>query len=510
MKSFPGRSMLVATALVLPGALGLVVAPTAGGCAAGEHAGGDWRSYGHDLANSRHQPDEALIGTDTVADLAAAWTFSTGEAGGGVFDSTPVIADGCAYLGSSTGVVSALNADTGEPVWTQQLQGLPSDRGGAVVGAVGVHGDTVLVNVNKWDSPFLAALDRFTGEILWGSVYEDQDQSFSDTSVVLHDGLVFLGFSVSAEREPPGRGGFAILDADTGEVLIKTYTIPDEDFEAGFAGATIWGTAAVDVEQAYAYVGTSNPHSNKLEHEHANALLKIDLDRERGPDADGDGVSDTFGQIVASYKGRPEQYVDGLESTPACELLGDEPAQEYGAGFSLACLQLDLDFGASPNLFADDDGDLQVGALQKAGVYHAADAETMEPAWETVVGGPCLVCNAGSTAFDGERILGAAVPPGQMFALDTDGAYRWLTPIGDPVLHYQPTSSANGVVYNTDIKGNLNAFDAQSGLLLFQRRLADDAEDSSPSTAYTSAGIAVARNTVYVAAGDTLLAYRLP
>ena len=76
------------------------------------------------------------------------------------------------------------------------------------------------------------------------------------------------------------------------------------------------------------------------------------------------------------------------------------------------CGQLDLDFGASANLFRASDGTELVGDLQKSGVYHVADAAIMKPAWTALVGASCEVCNAASTAVSGARSTGSAPRPG--------------------------------------------------------------------------------------------------
>jgi outer membrane protein assembly factor BamB len=49
------------------------------------------------------------------------------ELGGGVYNNTPVIADGCLYLADSSGALHALNADSGDLVWTVELD-LPCKR----------------------------------------------------------------------------------------------------------------------------------------------------------------------------------------------------------------------------------------------------------------------------------------------------------------------------------------------------------------------------------------------
>jgi outer membrane protein assembly factor BamB len=78
-------------------------------------------------------------------------------------------------------------------------------------------------------------------------------------------------------------------------------------------------------------------------------------------------------------------------------------------------------------------------------------------------------------------------------------------PVADGV-HYQSTTVANGVVYTIDGNGFVDAFDASTGLPLLRRPVLTDS--GQPAVAVTSSGIAVARNTVYVAAGNALVAYQ--
>jgi len=290
------------------------------------------------------------------------------------------------------------------------------------------------------------------------------------------------------------RGGFLVVDVATGKRLAKTWTIPDADFKRGYGGASIWSTAAVDTRTGYAYVGAGNPHSDEIEHQHANSILKIDLRRSRR----------TFGTIVDAYKGKRDQYVDGLDRQPVCRT---KPDVYYFASFSATCAQLDLDFGASPNLFRDDRGELLVGALQKAGVYHAAHASTMQRAWTTVAGTPCFACNAASAAYDGTMLHVAASPPGQMWGLERhEGDVHHVAPLADG-LHYYSVSTANGLVYTMDGNGFFNIFDAATGRQLAKRSTRADGGQSTSGNAST--GIAIARNTVYAAAGSLVIAYRL-
>ena len=163
------------------------------------------------------------------------------------------------------------------------------------------------------------------------------------------------------------------------------------------------------------------------------------------------------------------------------------------------CGQLDLDFGASANLFTTSAGTKVVGELQKSGVYHVADAGAMTPVWSTIVGPSCFACNADSTAFDGGSIYGVATPVGAMFSLDRSrGSIGWLSPVADGT-HYQSVSSADGVVWTVDGTSNLDGFAAANGVPLVRRPLSADA--GAPVTNLTSAGVAVAENQLFVASG---------
>jgi polyvinyl alcohol dehydrogenase (cytochrome) len=461
------------------------------GCAPVGVAGGEWPTYGHDLSNTRHQDREKVIGAATVGQLEVAWTY---KAAGAVFNNTPIVADGCVYLAAADGTVSARNADTGAERWATRLDTNPPGFGGGLVATPAVDGERVFVIVNKEGAPYLQALDRATGAPAWRLTLDTQKLAMSNSSPVVFDGMVFAGFSGDAGPGESERGGYVIADAATGAVKAKQFVIDDARFAEGYAGAGIWSTPAIDLDAGYAYVGTSNPHSPELEHERANSIIKIDVDPGRA----------TFGQIVDHYKGRPDTYVDGLSDQPVCDAA---PDVYYVDRFSLTCVAIDLDFGAAPTLFSAG-GRRLLGGLQKAGVFHAVDPASMDRVWEAVVGVPCLACNAASPASAGGAVYTAAGPPGQLFRLNgSDGAPGWLGTLTGPTT-YNAVTVANDVVYSLDSAGFLDGFVAPSGLQVLKRNLALDTGESM-ATATSSSGIAVARNTLYVAAGAYVLAYRL-
>jgi polyvinyl alcohol dehydrogenase (cytochrome) len=483
-------AVLACTAVFAPGA---IAASDSGGTPCRTSAprpGGEWPSYGHDLANTRSQPDENALGPDAAGQLKPAWTFSTASLGDpSGFQSTPVVDDGCVFAGSSGGVVYALDAGTGRALWHTKLDVPTAGLGGAIVGAPAVYKSVVIVLANLDGGPYAVALDKSTGAVRWRSAPVIQKAGYyTNASPVLAGDFVVVGYS-SPEGDSTGQGGFALLDASTGAIVKVTPTIPPADQAKGYAGGGLWTTPAYDPSTRYLYFGAGNPNSKTVEHQNTNAILKIDLARSRP----------TFGQIVAAYKGNVDQYAEELQTlshTPACA-ASDTPQFNYPLDDPV-CGQLDLDFGASPNLFTSN-GRTLVGELQKSGVYHAARADTMGPAWTALVGVSCAACNAASTAFDGSSIAGVGTPGGAMFSLNRDsGEKNWTIPIADGV-HYQSTSTAAGVLYTIDGNGFLDVIRASSGETLTRRPMSQDTGAPMGGQA-TSSGVAIAEHTVFAAA----------
>jgi hypothetical protein len=271
--------------------------------------------------------------------------------------------------------------------------------------------------------------------------------------------------------------------------------IPDAAFAEGYEGAGIWSTPAIDTETGFAYVGTSNPHNPQHEYERSDSLLKVDLNRD-SPD---------FGQIVASYKGVHDTLVPGAQKQPVCDASPNTNYPPYH--FSATCLAVDLDFGASPNLFTDSSGTKRVGGLQKAGIYHIVNTGDMSGVSQTPVGPSCFACDAASSAFADGHAFVAGGPPGEMVAIDgANGLPAWAAPIGGG-LTYNPVSVANGVVWTQDSQGFLDGYDQATGVVLVKRNMADDTGGTTRQLD-TSGGIAIAHNTLYTAANTFLIAYR--
>jgi len=73
-----------------------------------------WAMFQHDPGHTGHSPEEAV-----EVPLALKWRLKTGRR----FEASPVIADGRAYIVSSSGIVQAIDFKTGKVVWRATLDG---------------------------------------------------------------------------------------------------------------------------------------------------------------------------------------------------------------------------------------------------------------------------------------------------------------------------------------------------------------------------------------------------
>lgn len=509
---------LVAVGLALAGVAGGPADALEGGakpaCALPEHSGGDWPTLNGDASNTRSQPDERRIGRAAARQMRPVWSFSGDEVGAtGGMRSTPIVANGCVYLGLGQGYlgdrgdVIALNADTGEVVWHAEIDGSVLGLAAAngliyATPSLGTRGDIALPVVTDTYSPngsYAIALDARTGEQVWASERLDDGNAANGTFInaspvpFTAGGRRLLFVPLSGGGGDGARVPMYFLDARTGSTVKRALSLSDADYEAGYGGTGIWATAAYDPTTQHLYAGTADSDGHTRQHRYNNALLRIDANPRRP----------TFGSVVDSYSGVSEHAdldrLVGYPNNPACGALGEGLGVGLPTFFDTSaapeCLELDFDFGASPNLHVDRDGRLRIGALQKSGLYHSVDAATMDEAWTFFVGPGGPVMDGATTAVGGRDVYIGATP-NLVFGLGRDtGRVRWLVTSGTDLFAYQPPTVANGVLYAINDAGFLVGLDAASGAPLLHRLIA--ADGGFAHCLGVGAGVAVARNTVF-------------
>jgi polyvinyl alcohol dehydrogenase (cytochrome) len=395
----------------------------------------DWTVYGHDLSNTRLNDRERKVTRKTVAELAPKWSKDglTGVSG------TPTVAGGCAYFGDWTGTVWAVDAKTGEDIWSTKIG---SGGFGFVVGAPAVDGDAVYISVAET----LYRLNRKTGAVEWQAVANEHELAQINASPVVVDGLVLQGVA-SAEVAIPRseytfRGTIGAYDAKTGKEKWRFYTTPNDPTSG--AGVGIWSTPAVDRKRGTLYVGTGNTY-----------------DAPTGPLADS--------IIAIDYKTGKLEWATQF-TYPDVFSAGNPGGK-------------DADVGASPNLW-ESKGRALVGAGDKGGVYHALDRDTGKVVWETTLTpGSVFGGEIGSAALvDGKLIAVSNVGNpetnfptnvAKVFALDpATGKIRWEAEQFAGRI-FAPVGAVRGVAFVGTDTGVLAALDTRTGAKLWTTNAPD-------------------------------------
>jgi quinohemoprotein ethanol dehydrogenase len=231
--------------------------------------GKDWITNGGNLTNQRYSTLKQ-IDTSNVKQLKGAWMTrlkSSGLGGKYSFEATPLVKDGVMYVITGNDDVFALNAKTGEIVW-EYWSGIDQTISTICCGWVnrGLAMGEGMLFFGQLDAT-MVALDMKTGKVRWKKPIEKWENGYTITSAPLyHDGMVYSGI---AGGEFGVRGRLTALEAKTGEILWRWYTLPGpgeigaDTWPAGTdhamrGGATIWNTPALDPDLGLIYFATGN------------------------------------------------------------------------------------------------------------------------------------------------------------------------------------------------------------------------------------------------------------
>lgn len=224
---------------------------------------GQWLTYAGNYAGHRHSP-LAQLTKSNVGNLRLAWDAQLPQVDREL-EVSPIVADGVMFVSESREGVVALDARTGEVIWTYRRSvpdGLPGCCGMPNRG-VAVLGQTVFVETS--DS-FLVALDANTGKQRWIVKVADYRDGYTMTGAPLALGdRVVVGV---AGGEFGIRGFVEAFDAVNGQSLWKFYTVPGpgetgHDTWTGDAwktgGAPTWTIGAYDPLEGVIFWGAGNP-----------------------------------------------------------------------------------------------------------------------------------------------------------------------------------------------------------------------------------------------------------
>jgi len=422
----------------------------------------DWNGWGADLGNTRYQPAQASgLQAVQVPRLALRWAFAL--PGATAVYGQPTAVDGRVFVGGDSGYVYALDQQSGCVHWAFQAEA--GVRSAVTIGAIAAGRRGAFFGDLRGN---VYALDVATGALVWTSRADDHALARITASPVLYRDRLYVSVASGEEGASTSprypcctfRGSVLALQAATGAVAWKTYTISDPPAPTrlspagvqmhGPSGAGVWNAPTIDPPRNALYVGTGNNYSRPTT-PGSDAVMAMDLDT---------------GKVLWTQQVLPDDAW-----IPACA-AGAAPA-----GNCPENIGPDYDFGASPILKTIAGGRRLVITVAKSGVVWAMDPDRGGAVvWKTpppkTAPGP-----------EGEIVWGGAADERHVYVGLTSGgvaAYHlatgepaWTTPLAPAA----PTRRAGqsgavtvtpGMVFSGGWDGVLRALEADSGRVVWQ------------------------------------------
>jgi polyvinyl alcohol dehydrogenase (cytochrome) len=317
----------------------------------------NWTGWSPSITNARFQPaDQAGLRTVDLSRLTLKWAFGFPDAASAW--AQPTVAGGRVFVGSQNGTVYSLSAATGCIYWTFSAAG--GVRTAITIGKAG--GRTVVYFADTAANAY--ALNAETGRTIWTRKVDEHPLARITGSPTLFEDRLYVG--VSSYEESQGadpnygcctfRGSLNALDAKTGAVIWKTYTVADKPAPRGRSsagvplfgpsGSAIWSAPTIDTKRRLIYVATGNTYSGPPQPS-SDAVVAVDLNT---------------GAIRWTKQATPgDVYITncGRAANPNCPETNGP----------------DLDFGSAPILATLPSGRDLIVIGQKSGVGWAFDPD---------------------------------------------------------------------------------------------------------------------------------------
>jgi alcohol dehydrogenase (cytochrome c) len=207
----------------------------------------------------------ARLNKDTVKGLKIAYTVALGGIAANEYMlSTPLAEDGFLYLTDSAGVlykIDGRSGDLGRIVWRMDPGQEKQDRNRGAA----LWGNLVITTANF--PPRIIATNKDTGKVEWETSFPDTPEVDLTSAVLpIRDKIIFG----AAGGDNGVRDWMAGLDAKTGKMLWRNYTVPapgepgsetwkDKNNAWRTGGGAVWVTGTYDPSSHQTLWGTGNP-----------------------------------------------------------------------------------------------------------------------------------------------------------------------------------------------------------------------------------------------------------
>lgn len=488
----------------------------------------NWNGWGVDVVNTRYVKDTP-INAASVAGLKLKWAFGIPDASTAY--GQPTVVGGRLFFGSGDGTVFALNAETGCTIWTFRAE--TTVRSAITVAAA--SGGSILVYFGDGEAN-LYAVDAQNGKLIWKIKADPHPTARITAAPVVYRGRIYVGTAGNEELSGGDanypcctfRGNVVAVDAETGKLIWRGYTITEEPHEAKPgeshakftpAGAAIWDAATIDAKLGRLYVGTGDAYVDPAA-DGTDAIIAFDLE--------------TGKRLWVQQKTQNDVFNFGCLD-PRHLNCGPRPGP-------------DVDFGSSPILVDLGGGKRVLLCGQKTGVMYGLDPDDGgKELWQARVGkGSGLGGIEWGSATDGKNVYAAnsdistltspgsnPPPPGGLAAIDIrTGKLLWKTMPPKTPCEGKPgcsggqlaaVTAANDVVFSGAMDGHLRAYAATDGRILWDFDTQPDFPTVNGVPAHggsmSGSGPTVSGRMLYVAsgftvtagmAGNVVLAFELP
>jgi polyvinyl alcohol dehydrogenase (cytochrome) len=486
--------------------------------------GAVWNGWGPDASNGRFQRDTGGLTAADVPELELKWAF--GIPGATQSRSQPAVVGGRLFVASQSGAVYALDAASGCAYWSFEAQA--GVRTAISVGPVR-RGAAAGYAIYFADAQARAyAVDAQTGLELWSYKVDDHPAARSTGAPTLHGGRLYVPTSGVSEETAAAmpdyeccqfRGSLTALDAETGAVIWKTYTVPEPRPRGkstsgaqlwGPAGSPIWSAPTVDPERGLIYAASGNAYADP-DVGTSDAILAFSI---------ATGEIQWVNQLTPG-----DVWILGCNAPPPGVPGGPAPAAAARPGDNPNCpdeVGPDFDFAASPALIESRDGRDIILVTQKSGVGYTLDPERDgKVIWEYRWGRGSPVGGVWGTTSDGEQAYFAVADqftpaPGGLHAVSlASGERAWYRPPEAPLCgdaqgcgtaQSAALTSIPGVVFSGSADGGMRAYSTQSGEIIwtYDTNRSFDAVNGVPANggSIDGPGPVVAGGMLYVTAGN--------
>lgn len=383
-----------------------------------------WNGWSTGLDNARFQTAAgAGLAAGQVPQLKLKWAFGFPNAS--TMYGQPTVVDGRIFIGSDNAYVYSLSADSGCVYWSFHAKS--GVRTSPVIGKVAGHPGAKFAAYFGDMRGNVYAVDARAGKLLWTRKVTTHEYARISNGPALYDHRLYVPISAteevfSADPNYPCctfRGSVVALDADTGKVLWKSYTIPETPKPVkknsngtqlyAPAGAAVWNTPTIDPERHALYVGTGDAYTEPAP-KTSDAVVAFDL---------------RTGKMLWSYQ---------TEANDAW-MVGCVPETTENCPKDLGT---DHDIGSSPILLKLKSGKRILLVTPKSGDVFALDPDKRGALlWRTPLI-DTVAPNNGEIAFGGAAVSNAFYVPledGRFVALDpANGKILWdvrLQPLSD-------------------------------------------------------------------------------